>query len=133
MAEPTIHDILASTVTELRELRALSLTLTARAEAVLARTEAALARGATLAFPAPTAPPSDHRRDHRPGVPAKIDSDPELQAFIRARIDRLTFAQIAGDVAATFPPGRRVAKSAIHDWWQRTRKAEPRTPPDHTG
>ncbi|MDF0602319.1 hypothetical protein P1J78_16390 [Psychromarinibacter sp. C21-152] len=68
------------------------------------------------------APPSDHRRNHRPGRPAKIDSDRELQAFIRARIDRLTFVEIAEEVAETFPPERRVGKSAIHAWWQRIRK-----------
>ena len=37
---------------------------------------------------------AEHRRAHRSGRPAKIEGDPELEAFIRARIDTLTFAQI---------------------------------------
>jgi hypothetical protein len=47
--------------------------------------------------------------------------DPELQAFIRARITRLTFAEIAQDVTRAFPPTRRVGKSAIHAWWTKNR------------
>ena len=45
-------------------------------------------------LPSPTAPASEHRRKHRPGRPAKIDSDPELQAFIAARVDRMTFPSL---------------------------------------
>ncbi len=67
-----------------------------------------------------TAPICAHRRAHRPGRPAKIDSDPELQAFIRARIDRHTFIEIADAVAKAFPEDRRVGKSAIHDWFKRS-------------
>ncbi|TDX30191.1 hypothetical protein [Rhodovulum visakhapatnamense] len=66
--------------------------------------------------------PSDHRRNHRPGRPSKIETDPELRAFIEARIDRMTFDDIASEVSRTFPEGRRVAKSAIHAWWQRRRR-----------
>ena len=50
-----------------------------------------------------------HRRTHRPGWPGKIEGDPELAAFIRARIDTLTFAQIVSEVRATFPPDRIAA------------------------
>lgn len=64
-------------------------------------------------------PITDHRRHHRPGPPPRIDSDPELQAFIRARIDRLTFIQISEAVKEAFPPERRVGKSSIHAWWSR--------------
>jgi len=63
--------------------------------------------------------PSEHRRAHRPGKPAKIDADPELRAFIRARIDRMTFIAIAEEVAKAFPPDRQVRKSAIYAWWRR--------------
>jgi len=66
-------------------------------------------------------PVTDHRRHHRPGRPAKIDNDPDLQAFIVARIDRMTFVQIAADIAEHFPPQRRAGKSAIHAWWQRNK------------
>nr|WP_281496084.1 hypothetical protein [Marivita sp. S6314] len=65
-----------------------------------------------------TPPTSMHRRTHRPGRPRKIDSDPELRAFIEARIDRMTFLELASEVASAFPPDRRVGKSAIYDWWK---------------
>ena len=70
------------------------------------------------ALPAPSAPVSEHLRAHRPGKPPKIASDPELQTFIVARVDRLTFHQIAAEVAQHFHPARRVGKPAIHAWWQ---------------
>jgi hypothetical protein len=63
--------------------------------------------------------PPDHRRAHRPGRVPKIDSDPELRAFIEARIDAMTFNEVADAVAAAFPPERRVRKSAIHEWWHK--------------
>jgi len=71
--------------------------------------------------PGPSVPSSQHRREHRSGIPAKIDNDPEVRAFIQARIDRMTFAEIATEVAAYFPPERHVQKSAIHRWWQHNR------------
>ena len=61
--------------------------------------------------------PSQHLREHRPGRPKKLAADPELRAFVEARFNRLTFEQIADEVAQNFPPERRVAKSAIHAWW----------------
>ena len=70
------------------------------------------------------APPSEHRRAHRPGLQRRIDTDPELETFIRARVDRMTFAELAAEVAGTFPPNRRVGRSAIHDWWKRQHKAQ---------
>ncbi len=62
-----------------------------------------------------------HRRAHRMGRPARIAVDSELQAFVAARFDTLTFAQIAKEVADNFPPERRVSLTAIHRWWQKTR------------
>ncbi|WP_439527075.1 hypothetical protein [Roseovarius mucosus] len=114
-------------VEEMRDLR-LAITearaLTTTATEVLTRAERRLESAIEQAFEVPfncTAPASDHRRAHRPGKPAKIDADPELQAFIRARINRLTFAEIAQDVSRIFPPARRVGKSAIHAWWTKNR------------
>jgi hypothetical protein len=52
--------------------------------------------------------------------PAKIDNNPEQQAFVRARSDRHTFVQIAQAVAKACPENRRVGKSAIHDRWKRS-------------
>ena len=69
-----------------------------------------------------TAHRRNHRRNHRPGRPPKIEADPELQAFISARIDRLTFVEIAASVVDAFPPNRRVGKSAIHAWWKRSNR-----------
>ncbi|WP_370226254.1 hypothetical protein [Pararhodobacter marinus] len=60
-----------------------------------------------------------HRRAHRPGVPSKLATDPELQAFVLARIDTLTFSQITAEVAASFPPDRRISRSSLHRWWHR--------------
>jgi len=66
-----------------------------------------------------------HRKQHRAGCPAKIDTAPELQAFIRARIDRLTYQQLAQDIAAYFPPNRRTSRSSIQRWWSHQTKAKP--------
>jgi hypothetical protein len=63
--------------------------------------------------------PDGATRDHRRG---KIENDPELQAFIRARVTTMTFPELAAAVAANFPPERRVAMSSIHRWWHRRGK-----------
>ena len=63
-----------------------------------------------------------HRRAHRSGTPGKIASDPELEAFIRARIDSLTLKEAVAAVAAAFPPDRHVSVSAVNRWWLRTCK-----------
>ena len=59
------------------------------------------------------------RRAHRPGVLSKLATDPDLRAFVLARIDGLTFDQIADEIAANFPPERRVSRSSLHRWWHR--------------
>ena len=64
-----------------------------------------------------------HRRAHRRGNPAKIEADPELQAFILARIDKMTFAKIVSEVRATFPPERQCSLSGVGRWWQRRKAA----------
>jgi hypothetical protein len=111
--------------------------LVASTGAALDRTVAALERAiegtlqeAIQAQPEPTAPPCPHRAAHRPGRPRLIDNDPELRAFIAARIHRLTFDQMAAEIAATFPPERHVRKTAIHAWWKRQRN---RRKTDHSG
>jgi hypothetical protein len=93
--------------------------------------ELALASGAEAGVngSSPPLPPSDPppdapaalRRDHRPGRAPKIASDPELEAFVAARVDTMTFHQLEAAVAAAFPPARRVGKSAIHASWAATR------------
>jgi len=84
--------------------------------------EDTLLKDGIAALPPCDAPVTDHRRTHRPGRPPKIDQDPELQSFILARIDRLTYQEIANDVTRHFPAGRRVSKSTIHAWNQRRTK-----------
>lgn len=120
----------------LAELQA-SKTALARSQAFLEQAiEEAIQHG-IHALPAATAPACEHRRKHRPGKPAKIDSDPELQTFILARLDRMTFTQIADEVRAHFPEARRVGKSSIHAWWQKRASERPSSltqqSPDHTG
>lgn len=79
-------------------------------------------KAAIDALPICGTPVTDHRKMHRSGRPVKIDMDPELQAFIRARIDRLTYLEMANAVADYFPAKRRVSKTSIHAWWQRQQK-----------
>ena len=70
-----------------------------------------------------TLPPiNPHRAAHRVGSPSRIDTDPELTAFIRARIDYLTFKEIAADIAAHFPPERSTSVSGLHRWFHRQRR-----------
>lgn len=74
----------------------------------------------------PSSKAAEHRSLHRPGRPRRIDADPELRAFVEERIDRMTFEDLAEAIAQNFPPHRRIAKSALHDWF---RNARPNTHP----
>ena len=71
---------------------------------------------------------ADHRRRHRPGHPARIESDPELRTFIAARFDTM----ICNDIAA-FPPSRRVSRSSIPRCWQKHRTTLRNNPPPNRG
>lgn len=115
------------------DLDALRVTLDATRGALVAqraaldRLEGRLQATLQALSPPPDAPHTDpsaseHRRLHRPGRPAKLDTDPELRAFVEARLDTMTFSQIAAAVAARFPPDRIVRRSAIHHWWRKTRR-----------
>ena len=55
-------------------------------------------------------------------VRGKIEADSALQDLIRARVMTMTFTDIVADVAAHFPPERRVGMSSIHRWWHRCGK-----------
>lgn len=68
-----------------------------------------------------TPPLSMHRASHLRGGRSRLDTDPELLAFVRARIDRLTFAQIVDAVAGHFPSDRHTSISALHRWFHRQR------------
>jgi hypothetical protein len=82
--------------------------------------QTAIHQGVEPAFNPPSTAPA-WRAAHRSGTPARIDSDPELQAFIRARIADHTFHQIIAAIAAEFPPERRTSRSALSRWWRRNR------------
>jgi hypothetical protein len=77
---------------------------------------------------APALPSSEHRRAHRPGVAPKIDSDPELRAYIIERLDCFTYQEIADLIAKRFPPERHVHASTIHRWWQRRVRTQQTAP-----
>jgi hypothetical protein len=57
----------------------------------------------------PPSTPCEHIRKHLPGQPRKIETDPELRAFIEARVDYMSFSRPAAALAQAFPPERRVA------------------------
>lgn len=73
-------------------------------------------------FKVPVPPVDPHRAAHRVGSPSRIDTDPELTAFIRARINRLTFKEITAEIAANFPPDRRASVSGLHRWFHRQKR-----------
>lgn len=98
-----------------------------RAQAAL---QTAVQEGVQHPLETPVQTLCDHRRAHRPGRPARIDTDPELRAFILARLDRMTFPDLARAVADAFPPDRRVSKSTIHKWWTTLRRATGSTAPE---
>ncbi|MDF3605462.1 hypothetical protein PE067_04425 [Paracoccus sp. DMF-8] len=54
-----------------------------------------------------------HVAAHRPGRPGKIALDPELRAFVEARLARMAFAGIEIEVAAHFPPDRPQRNSSL--------------------
>ncbi len=110
------RDYLSQALAELRASHAAQGRAITALEATI---EASLKQGLNT-LPKPSAPVSEHRREHRPGPPPKIAGDPELQAFIVARIDRMTFDVIAAEVAQHFPPRRRVCKTAIWEWWRKS-------------
>lgn len=59
-----------------------------------------------------------HRAAHKPGLPGRIESDPELRTFILDRIETRTFDALVAEIAAAFPPARQVRRSSLHRWWQ---------------
>ncbi|MDR0810421.1 MAG: hypothetical protein LBE86_15060 [Gemmobacter sp.] len=83
-------------------------TATEEHEAAAARTGARPVRAVRGSAPA-SRRPAVRRTAARAGRP-----DPELRAFVIARISRMTFPQLAQAVAQTFPKHRRVSQSTIH-------------------
>ncbi len=68
-----------------------------------------------------TSPLAAWRAAHRVGTPSRITSDPEVEAFILARIEAMTYAQIVAAVAARFPKARHISMSSLQRWWTKRR------------
>lgn len=120
-----IRDALAQAASDLqvgRTLAAQAAEAFARTAAKIASVDHLLGKHRLSALPASDVAVSQHRMAHRPGRAPKITTDAELHAFIFSRIDRMTYTEIADEIAQHFPADRRVKKSAIHDWWKKNRK-----------
>lgn len=70
--------------------------------------------------------PSAHRAAHRPGNPSKLD-DPEVRAFVDARIENMTFEELALACLDRFDDGRAPGRSALHRYWKKIQPAVPST------
>lgn len=57
------------------------------------------------------------RAAHRPGNPARIPADPELQAFVDAALPEMTYAQVVTACRERFGDQRAPSKSAIGRYW----------------
>lgn len=112
---------LADAETALLQVKALLDAATAKNNEAIALVQAGL-NGALntrlKGLPICDVPLTEHRRQHKFGRVAKIDTDPELRAFILARVERMTFSEIADAVASHFPQNRRIGRSAIYEWWK---------------
>lgn len=64
---------------------------------------------------------------------SKIAANPDLQAFIQARILTATFASVVADVAAGFPPEKHISITGLHRWWHRHGKHQPPHQPPAIG
>ena len=78
------------------------------------------------AFNAPSSrpnPAAEHLRNHRGDTLSRITRDPEVEAFIRARLDTTTLVNIVAAIAAiaaiaaTYPPQRHISMSSLSRWW----------------
>lgn len=105
----------------LAEIRAMQAAFTRLEAAVETLCERAV-QDQSFVLPPCDVPVTEHRREHRMGPAPKIATDPEMQAFILARLDRLTYDQIADEIARHFPPSRRVHRATVPRWVQRWRK-----------
>jgi hypothetical protein len=70
-----------------------------------------------------TSPIAAWRAAHRVGTPSRITSDPEVEAFILARIEAMTYTQIVAAVAQSFPKSRHISMSSLQRWWAKRRAA----------
>jgi hypothetical protein len=102
-----------------RDMQARARASVVAADRLCAALQSGIDDGLTLA----ASPPA-----RRPNRRAKIANDPELQAFVLARIMSMTFDQVLAEIAATFPENRRVSRAALHRWGHQTGKHIPSPP-----
>lgn len=57
--------------------------------------------------------------NRRTEIRSRIEADPELRAFILARIATLTFDQVLAEIRAHFGLERCMSRSSLHRWWHR--------------
>ncbi|MFO1153573.1 MAG: hypothetical protein U1E42_07885 [Rhodospirillales bacterium] len=62
-------------------------------------------------------------RDHRRGVPFKIEADSELRAFVDDLLPHCTFAEVAAECVKRFGKERAPGHSAVHRYWLRRRSS----------
>ncbi|MDT8857170.1 hypothetical protein RNZ50_19465 [Paracoccaceae bacterium Fryx2] len=117
--------LISDALTEARRNRDLLALATASAANALTALEAIL-HGSFIPPAEPVSPTAEHRRLHKPGTPSRITADPEIEAFVRARLDRMTFDQIVSAVSEHFTPDRHISRSGLHRWWHRDGKPSDR-------
>ncbi|MDP5307248.1 helix-turn-helix domain-containing protein [Paracoccus spongiarum] len=110
-----MSDRLTEIDTALAEINVMRATMT-RLESAINDLRDELLQHSLSQLPSCDVLPTQHRREHRPGRTPIIDTDAELQAFILARLDRLTYHQIAAEVASHFPPDRHISHATVHRW-----------------
>ncbi len=62
---------------------------------------------------------AEWRARHLPGQPSRIVGDPEVRAFIDARLSTMTFVELAEAARVEFGLPRAPSKSAIARYWHR--------------
>ncbi len=115
---------IAAAIAFVRECRRKLITMAGEVDHLLQTLEGDVKGSVKPPFEAPSTPANaatEHRRNHRRGTLAKLDTDPDLRAFVTARLETHTFDDIVAQVAATFPPNRRVSRSSLWRWWIKNR------------
>lgn len=64
---------------------------------------------------------TDHRKA-RSEAEQIVGLAESLKASAQALLEVMTFDQVVQAVAESFPPGRRISRSALHRWWHRRGK-----------